>query len=81
VHELLDVIAVEVEPNFRLLLTFENGERRRLDMASWLRRKPFVPLQDARLFAAARVEYGTVVWPGEVDVAPEALYERSVAAG
>lgn len=78
-QELLDVTAVEVEPGYRLMLTFENGERRRLDMASWLTRKPFVGLQDARLFAAARVEHGTVVWPGDVDVAPEALYERSVA--
>ena len=26
----------------------------------------------------AWVECGTVVWPGETDVAPETLYERSV---
>lgn len=29
-------------------------------------------------FEFAHVDYGTVVWPGEIDVAPETLYEGSV---
>ena len=43
----------------------------------WLR-KPFVELQPQQRFAQARVEYGAVVWPGDIDVAPETLYARSV---
>ncbi len=27
---------------------------------------------------AAKVEYGTVVWPGNIDIAPETLYDRSI---
>lgn len=76
---LLDVTAVEIEMGFRLLLTFENGERRRFEMTPLLGRKPFLALQDPRLFAQTRVEDGTVVWPGELDIAPETLYEKSVA--
>jgi hypothetical protein len=30
-------------------------------------------------FALARIYYGTVVWPDEIDIAPETLYERWLA--
>lgn len=76
---LLDVTAVETTADFALLLTFENGERRRFDMRPLLGRKPFEGLQMPQRLAEARVAYGTVVWPGEIDVAPEALYAGSVA--
>lgn len=76
--DLLDVTSVETTADYGLLLTFENGERRRFDMAPLLQRKPFVELQPQQRFAQARVEYGTVVWPGDIDVAPETLYARSV---
>jgi hypothetical protein len=74
---LLDVTAVETTSDFALVLTFENGERRRFDMTPLLGRKPFDALRPLQRFAQARVEHGTVVWPGEIDVAPETLYERS----
>ena len=32
----------------------------------------------AEHFSLARVEYGTVVWPGDVDISPETLYLKSV---
>ena len=30
------------------------------------------------MFNSARVEFGTVIWPGDVDISPETLYLRSV---
>ncbi|EIC23681.1 DUF2442 domain-containing protein [Thiorhodovibrio frisius] len=76
--QLLDVTAVRVKPNYRLELEFENGERRLFDMSSYMNKKPFVCLKDSPLFACAFIDYGTVVWPGEIDIAPETLYDRSV---
>ena len=77
-EELLDVIDVEPLPDYTLFLEFENGEKRQFDMKPLLSKKPFDVLRDFTLFAKAFVDYGTVCWPGEIDIAPETLYIRSM---
>jgi hypothetical protein len=77
-HALLDVIKVQARPDYSLLLEFENGEKRLFDMTPYLDKRPFAVLKSTSLFAQARVDYGTVIWPGHIDIAPETLYERSV---
>lgn len=74
---LLDVVRVVAKPDYTLLLEFENGEQRVFDMAPLMDRKPFVQLKGSPLFMKASVDYGTVVWPGNIDIAPETLYDRS----
>ena len=37
----------------------------------------FVRLQDVALFKQAFVAMGTVCWPGNLDIAPETLYDLS----
>ena len=37
----------------------------------------FQPLKNPSFFALASVSYGTVVWPGDIDIAPETLYNLS----
>lgn len=74
---LLDVVRVEAKPDYKLLLEFENGEKRVFDMSPYMDKKPFTQLKDSPLFARASVDYGTVVWPGNIDIAPETLYDRS----
>ncbi len=75
---LLDVLTVKATKDYRLHLEFENGEKRIFDMTSLLEKKPFIRLKGSPLFLAARVDYGTVCWPGNIDIAPETLYDRSV---
>lgn len=66
---LLDVVRVEAQPDHTLLLEFENGEcRLRHELIA--DRRPFDRLKNARLLAVASVDYGTVVWPGNIDIAP-----------
>lgn len=77
---LLDVVKVKASQDYRLHLEFENGEKRIFDMSPYLDKKPFVHLKRLPLFAMASVDYGTVVWPGNIDIAPETLYDRSVPA-
>ncbi|MBZ0092324.1 MAG: DUF2442 domain-containing protein [Burkholderiales bacterium] len=74
---LLDVVKVEAKPDYSLHLEFENGERRIFDMSSYMDKRPFVSLKGSPLFMMATVDYGTVVWPGNIDIAPETLYDRS----
>ncbi|MBL8028941.1 MAG: DUF2442 domain-containing protein [Fibrobacteres bacterium] len=75
---LLDVMSVKPRPDFTLLLKFENSETRIFDMRPLLDKKPFTNLKDTRLFLQAHVENGTVVWPGNLDIAPETLFDHSV---
>ncbi len=77
---LLDVVQVEAQEDRTLLLVFENGQRRRFDMKPLLEKKPFLRLKPLPLFMKATVAYGTVVWPGNIDIAPETLWDKSEPA-
>lgn len=77
-NELLDVVKVKAKSGYKLELEFENGERRLFDMLPIIDKKPFGRLKESNTFLAARVDYGTVVWPGNIDISPETLYDRSV---
>ena len=74
---LIDVVSVKPRLDFQLDLEFKNGERRRFDMRPLLELKPLNRIAKLPLFECARVDYGTVVWPGEIDIAPETLYDYS----
>lgn len=74
---MIEVRAVQTLPDFALLLTFEGGEQRRFDMRPYLHYPVFRKLENQGYFSLARVDYGTVTWPGDIDIAPETLYARS----
>ena len=75
---LLDVISVKTRADYTLELVFENGEKRIFDMKPFFDKKPFTKLLNSPLFFKASVQYGTVIWPGNIDIAPETLLTRSV---
>ncbi|MBX9936357.1 MAG: DUF2442 domain-containing protein [Burkholderiaceae bacterium] len=80
-HELLDVVKVQPKPGYLLELEFENGERRLFNMSPIIDKKPFIRLKETNAFFAAHIDYGTVVWPGNIDIAPKTLYDRSIPVG
>jgi hypothetical protein len=41
----------------------------------------FAALRNIALFAKAGIEYGAVTWPGELDLAPDAMYHEIKAKG
>lgn len=75
---LLDVVNVRTTQDFQLELGFQNGERRRFDMRPLLSMRPWDRIAASQLFHRAAIAYGTVVWPGEIDISPETLYDDSV---
>lgn len=78
---LRDVVAVEVLGQYRLALTFDEGERREIDLEPLLAfTGVFEPLKDEDYFRQVRVnaDVGTIVWPNGADLCPDVLYEKSV---
>ncbi len=64
--------------NSIFLVTFSTGEVRLFDMTRLLHMPVFKPLEDETVVQDFKVGFGVFAWcDGEVDIAHEALYERS----
>ena len=63
--------------DYTLRLRFDNGEIRFFDMRPYLDLPIYRRLENPGFFALAHTDYGTVVWPDEIDIAPETLYAHS----
>jgi hypothetical protein len=75
-----DIIAVQPLEGYRLLLTFEGGEQREIDISALVALDGvFEPLRDPAYFRQVTVnsDVGTIVWPNGADLCPDVLYERS----
>lgn len=77
---------VDVEPldGFRLRVRFVDGLEGVVDIGRLVRSETagvFAALAEPAVFAQARVEYGAVVWPGEIDLAPDAMHREIKARG
>ena len=64
--------------NYKLELTFTNGEQGVYDCSELLDFGVFKELRNISYFKQAKVEYGTVTWPHEQDICPDTLYLDSV---
>ena len=71
-----DIVEVKPESDYRLFVRFKDGltgcvHLRREDLTGAL-----APLLDARFFEQVFIDCGAVAWPGEIDLAPDAMYEQ-----
>lgn len=80
------VVSVEVVPPYGLKLAFADGTTGFVDGARWVAGSEsgvFGALRDPAAFAQVRVDadWGTIVWPGDIDIDPDVLYELAHGAG
>ncbi|HEX8245161.1 MAG TPA: DUF2442 domain-containing protein [Longimicrobium sp.] len=73
----LHVNSVQHLGGYRLLLEFDDGAAKEVDLSGELHGAVFEPLRDPDLFAQVEVnpETRTIEWPNGADLAPEYLYE------
>lgn len=75
---LLSVKDVQATDDHKLILTFENSEKRCLDVSQFFGFGRFAELKDINEFKKVRVTFDTVEWENGLDLDPEFLYEKSV---
>ena len=74
----LEVSKAKYLDNYRIELTFNNGETKTVDLRNELNGKVYKPLRQLDYFKSFRVHYNTVEWSNGADYAPEYLYSIGV---
>ena len=72
------VTAVQPQPDYKLKLTFTNGEVRLFDVKPYLATGIFQELRDAQMSNTVRTVLGSIQWKNQADLCPDTLYERSL---
>ncbi len=68
------VVEVRADPDYRLFVRFRDGlsgyvQLRREELTGVL-----APLKDPGFFARVFIDRGAVAWPGEIELAPDAMH-------
>jgi hypothetical protein len=74
------IVEVEARAGYRIWIRFEDGVSGEVDLSELVGKGVFRSWEDEDEFRKVFIdpETGTVAWPGEIDLAPDALY-RDVA--
>ena len=70
---------VKILSNYRLSVKFLDGTRGEVDLSRLIlgaQAGVFSLLRDPSIFTKAYIEYGAVTWPGEIDLAPDSMYDQ-----
>ena len=66
--------------DFELLLTFNNGERRKFDVKTLFQYSMYEPLKNIGFFRQVKLDRMCVHWNDDIDICPDTLYRQSVPA-
>lgn len=77
---MLRVTDVDYIKDYQLLVSFNDGVKKTVDLDSYLTGEVFGPLRDKSLFVQYALTRMTIEWVNGADFAPEFLYEIGTAA-
>ena len=64
--------------NYLVHVAFADGTNGVFDFAPYLRYPCYAPLRDRDVFAQVSASHGTLSWPGDIDISPEAVWVDAV---
>ncbi|MEO5335229.1 MAG: DUF2442 domain-containing protein [Magnetococcus sp. YQC-5] len=73
------VVELHILPDYRLKVRFVDGLEGIVEMSRLVMDENagvFTVLREPELFKQAYLEYGAVTWPGEIDLAPDAMHDE-----
>jgi hypothetical protein len=71
-----DVVEVKSEPDYCLFVRFKDGLAGRVRLQQAELTGVLAPLRDSRFFEQVFIDCGAVAWPGDIDLAPDAMYAQ-----
>jgi hypothetical protein len=71
-----DVVEIKPEADYWLFLRFKDGLSGRVRLAPEEFTGVLAPLADVEFFNRVYIESGAPAWPGDIDLAPDALYRQ-----
>ena len=74
----LSIIDVKPLDEYKLLLTFENKEKRLFDVSPYLNMGKFSELKEPSLFNTVKIKFDSIEWNNSLDLDPELLYQESI---
>jgi hypothetical protein len=74
-----DVVEVKPEPGYCLFVRFKDGLNGRVRLRDEDLTGVLAPLRNGGLFEQVFIDDGAVAWPGDIDLAPDAMYEDIAA--
>ena len=69
-----DVVEVIPEPDYCLFVRFKDGVNGRVRLRREDLMGALAPLLDIQFFRRVYIDNGAVAWPGEIELAPDAMY-------
>jgi len=76
-----DVVEVKVEAPLSLHVRFHDGTKGKVRFEPSYLTGVFKALQDQQVFEQVHIDGGAVAWPGELDLAPDAMYSAIKSQG
>jgi hypothetical protein len=71
-------------PNYTLEVMFTDGLQGHIEMRTLIMSKKagvFASLREQTVFNQAHLTHGVLTWPGEIDLAPDAMYDAIQETG